>query len=476
MKNKITENGECTNSCYLTEYKYEYNFRCYSNCLTGTYNNNYKCEKCHEDCEICDGPYTIQNSNCLSCVNKNKYLYFGNCIDECPKYYFYNDTINQNICDCELTKCKTCSRESLNNNLCTSCDNEEGYYPKYDDLNINNLDYYDCYKSPEGYYLDNEILIYKLCYQSCKKCDKSGSETEHNCLECKSGYNFEIIFDAYKNCYDTCLYHRYYSENDNKIYCTINMECPINYNKLIEDKKECISDCSKDNQYKYEFKNKCYTECPFNSIIREKDEDLSQFFLDKNIFCKPICNESNPFEIIYLQECVEYCEIKQLKNKSCILNFHHLNSEENKTKKIYDNYLINIESELTSGTYEISDLENWDDDIIHLDKATITLTTVKNQKDNKNDIYSSNVDLKDCEDILKQTYHIPDNEVLFMKKIDFIEDGMKISKINYEVYTKFNRSNLLKLNLSYCKETKIDILIPYQLTENVDILNSSSKY
>ena len=254
------------------------------------------------------------------------------------------------------------------------------------------------------------------------------------------------------------------------------MECPINYNKLIEDKKECISDCSKDNLYKYEFKNKCYTECPFNSIIREKDEDLSQFFLDKNIFCKPICNESNPFEIIYLQECVEYCEIKQLKNKSCILNFHHLNSEENKTKKIYDNYLINIESELTSGTYEISDLENWDDDIIHLDKATITLTTVKNQKDNKNDIYSSNVDLKDCEDILKQTYHIPDNEVLFMKKIDFIEDGMKIPKINYEVYTKFNRSNLLKLNLSYCKETKIDILIPYQLTENIDILNSSSKY
>jgi len=181
-------------------------------------------------------------------------------------------------------------------------------------LNINNLDYYDCYKSPEGYYLDNEILIYKLCYQSCKKCDKSGSETEHNCLECKSGYNFEIIFDAYKNCYNTCLYRRYYSENDNKIYCTINMECPINYNKLIEDKKECISDCSKDNLYKYEFKNKCYTECPFNSIIREKDEDLSQFFLDKNIFCKPICNESNPFEIIYLQECVDVLNIVKLNN------------------------------------------------------------------------------------------------------------------------------------------------------------------
>jgi len=53
---------------------------------------------------------------------------------------------------------------------------------------------------------------------------------------------------------------------------------------------------------------------------------------------------------------------------------------------------------------------------------------------------------------------------------------MKIPKIEYEVYTKYNRSNLKKLNLSYCDDVKIDISIPHILTENIDKLNSSSKY
>jgi hypothetical protein len=31
---------------------------------------------------------------------------------------------------------------------------------------------------------------------------------------------------------------------------------------LIEEKKRCIDDCSKDNIYRYEYKNKCYIKCP----------------------------------------------------------------------------------------------------------------------------------------------------------------------------------------------------------------------
>ena len=34
------ENGECTNNCTLTNYKYEYNYECYQNCQVGTYINN----------------------------------------------------------------------------------------------------------------------------------------------------------------------------------------------------------------------------------------------------------------------------------------------------------------------------------------------------------------------------------------------------------------------------------------------------
>ena len=63
-----------------------------------------------------------------------------------------------------------------------------------------------------------------------------------------------------------------------------------------------------------------------------------------------------------------------------------------------------------------------------------------------------------------------------MKKIDVIEEGMKIPKIQYEVYTKYNRTNLLKLNLSYCNNTQIDISRPTKFTESLDKLNISSDY
>ena len=63
-----------------------------------------------------------------------------------------------------------------------------------------------------------------------------------------------------------------------------------------------------------------------------------------------------------------------------------------------------------------------------------------------------------------------------MKKIDVSEEGMKIPKRQYEVYTKYNRTNLLKLNLSYCNNTQIDISRPTKFTESLDKLNISSDY
>ena len=48
-------------------------------------------------------------------------------------------------------------------------------------------------------------------------------------------------------------------------------------------------------------------------------------------------------------------------------------------------------------------------------------------------------------------------------KIDVIEEGIMIPKIEFKVYYKLNRTNLLKLNLSYCNDVKIDIFIPLKL-------------
>ena len=114
-----TENDCFTESCVITNYKYEYNYKCYPGCLNRTFNNNYICEYCHPDCEECEGNYTKDNSNCKKCISKEKYLSFGNCINNCSRGFYINKTTNQKTCKCELKQCLSCSKESLNQNICT---------------------------------------------------------------------------------------------------------------------------------------------------------------------------------------------------------------------------------------------------------------------------------------------------------------------------------------------------------------------
>ena len=52
---------------------------------------------------------------------------------------------------------------------------------------------------------------------------------------------------------------------------------------------------------------------------------------------------------------------------------------------------------------------------------------------------------------------------------------MKTLKVEYDVYYKLG-SNLIKLNLTLCRKSKISISIPIVITENLDKFNSSSGY
>ena len=470
-----TENDDCVHDCISTNYKYEYEYKCYPSCLNSTYNNSYKCEKCHSDCLECEGPYTENNSNCKICRSTDKFLYLGNCISECKRNYYVDNNTQQKICKCELTECDICSSESLKQNLCLSCDTINGYYPIYDYYYNNNYPYLNCTLSKEGYYLDNSEgnNIYKPCYSSCKTCNISGNEISHNCLECKNNYNFEINVNYYKNCYDNCSYYHYYDESEKILYCTNNFSCPKDYDKLIEDKRECVYNCSNDTYYKYEFRKKCYKDnCPPNSSIRNDSNELDRFSFDKNYFCKPICNEEYPFEIINTQECVEKCDFKNIYDNTCIINFK---SEEKLTFN-YDSILKNIEIGFTSLDYNTSFLDQGNNKVFVFEQITITLTTSKNQKNDINNGNVTAIDLSECENKLREAYNISPNEDLYMKIIDVKQEGMKIPKIEYEVYSKLNGTNLIKLNLSYCENTKIDIFIPIKLNGNLDIFNSSSGY
>ena len=108
---------------------------------------------------------------------------------------------------------------------------------------------------------------------------------------------------------------------------------------------------------------------------------------------------------------------------------------------------------------------------------TITFTTIQNQKNNINNNITT-IDLGKCEEILRKSYNISENETLYMKKIDIFQEKMKIPKLEYDVYCKLNGTNLIKLDLSLCENTKISLSIPVIISksENLDKLNSSSGY
>ena len=63
-----------------------------------------------------------------------------------------------------------------------------------------------------------------------------------------------------------------------------------------------------------------------------------------------------------------------------------------------------------------------------------------------------------------------------MIKFEVNQDGMKIPKIEYELFSKLKGNNLEKLNLKACENIKINILLPIEVKDNLDKLNSKSDY
>ena len=269
-----------------------------------------------------------------------------------------------------------------------------------------------------------------------------------------------------------------------------NVNCLDNWyefrKKINLENNKCIDNCTSTN-YKYEYNFKCYEDCPNGSIRIEQDIKSEKMLIKNKYFCKPICDEETPFEIIAVQECVKNCPIANIINKSCILNYLNIKlnekdigniqimiEEENETRA-YDIMLENLEKGFTSNDYNSLNLEKGNNEMIIYEKMKITLTTTKNQKNNSN-INETKIDLRECGILLRKIYNISKDEVLFIKLIEVFHEGMKIPKIEYDIYSKLNSSNLVKLNLSFCRNNKINLFVPTILNEDIDKLNSSSGY
>ena len=343
--------------------------------------------------------YTIDCSNDWKSKQK-KIIYDTNeCIESCDKSSRYNYEYNSKCyeCKCDLEECSTNLNISLIKGLCKKCNSN--YFTLEEDQSKSD-EYKHCYKEPEGYYLDNNI--YRKCYEVCKTCNKSGNYKEHNCLECKPNYKFEIKYNDYINCYNECNYYYYFDEKNN-FHCTNNFSCPKEYPKLNENTSEC-------NKYNFE-----------NILEDLKENDIK--------------NMSKEEEINY-----------------------------------YDNFRKNIEKILTSS--------NFDDNVVKyvkLGKMSMTFSSLQNQQNNINNNMTS-IDFGNCETLLRNDYNISINETIYINKIDMEQDGIKIPKVEYDIYCSLFGENLIKLNLTACSDSDILIYVPFKLNDNEDRYNKSSGY
>ena len=393
------------------------------------------------------------NGNCVAkCEDDEqfKYEYNGKCYENCPNGYLKDD--NNNVihkCKCELEKCLSCPPVAKNKQLCTECNTN--YYPvENDPKNVG--EYINCYNETpiDGYYLDKDQKMYKKCYYTCKTCEKKGNNINHNCLECHENFSFSFDFTNYLNCFENCNYYFYFDDNYS-YHCTSNLSCPNDF-PILTETNECIH--SQDTIKSTE-------------IIDEKLIPMSSGIIFRKEFITTLIETQKCFENVDIKNVIEDI-VNHEKNKTEI---------KNKTEEIqyYDTIIDTIENIFTSPNFDTSNIDNGIDEMIKTEKLTITLTTTKNQINN---IFNNItlIDLGECEGILRKFYHISDNENIYMKKTEIVQEGMKIPKIEYDVYCRLSGSNLTRLNLTLCRNNKISLSIPIVISENPDILNTSSGY
>ena len=302
-----------------------------------------------------------------------------------------------------------------NKYICEMCGNN--FYMKYNDNNNLNIICFD--SKPENYYFDTNQLVYKPCYQSCKTCNIDGNPEEHNCIECKEDYTDEYQISIYKNCYKNT-----FENNENT----------IENNENTEKTEENMDNTNRNNEKTAEIKDNTIE----NAIKNNEDT---------------IGNNGNIIENTYYS------------------NTKLTDVVDNKySNETIQEIINNLKNEIN-----ITDIDKGVDKIIPENNIIVKFTSTLNQENNED----NNITLRlgPCENLLKTKYNISYNDSLYIIQIISEEEGMKIPKIEYEVYYPlYSINNLTKLDLTICQGTKVEISINVIINYQIDKHNASSDY
>ena len=185
------------------------------------------------------------------------------------------------------------------------------------------------------------------------------------------------------------------------------------------------------------------------------------------------CPMNYPFLNINKKECISNCEFYDLVNGLCYYN----NSESNGTDLNRQSHVLDIMKKELTKNFNLTNLNDKGEISIKDGNNIYTITSAKHQKDLKNSSYNMTIiDLSQCENELVDKNIIKKDENLYILKVD--ELGTHSHNVEYELYNiPENATNLALLNISICKNIKVDITLPITISENnIYKYNISSSY
>ena len=123
-------------------------------------------------------------------------------------------------------------------------------------------------------YFDPIQELFLPCFEMCKTCIKEGNVETQNCLTCEEGYIIHPhdMGKVIVNCAQKCLY-RYYFTQTGVYKCTPTPQCPLDFNKFLEAKNQCIDDCKNDDTYRFLYNGICHERCPEGTNVNPDEGD-----------------------------------------------------------------------------------------------------------------------------------------------------------------------------------------------------------
>ena len=157
--------------------------------------------------------------------------------------------------------------------------------------------------------------------------------------------------------------------------------------------------------------------------------------------------------IIYdtkIAEEIKKCSIGQILNNIC---------SEKITDDVYDELKNIIKNNYTN--------ENI---ILTTNNVVFQLSTLKDQNElTLDNIYISNIDIGECEKLIKRQENLNEEDDLIILKIDIKSEDYKFTYIQYEIYNP----NKTKIHLNICQNSSIYINTPVSLSQEVESLYDS---